>query len=123
MEDPRELLLNRVRQNRNGFIIDYKDRWNNYILSSIIDAIFYTIADYIRIERETHQSGMGKLEIKYYCTDEFINTDNAKNYLEKHRDKDDTNLIIFIYDNLYEMEAGSHRRTLLYLINILYFDL
>lgn len=123
MEDPRELLLNRVRQNRNGFIIDYKERWNNYILSSIIDAIFYTIADYIRIERETHQSGMGNLEIKYYCTDEFINTDNAKNYLEKHRDKDDTNLIIFIYDNLYEMEAGSHRRTLLYLINILYFDL
>ena len=123
MEDPRELLLNRVRQNRNGFIIDYKERWNNYILSSIIDAIFYTIADYIRIERETHKSGMGNLEIKYYCTDEFINTDNAKNYLEKHRDKDDTNLIIFIYDNLYEMEAGSHRRTLLYLINILYFDL
>jgi hypothetical protein len=123
MEDPRELLLNRVRQNRNGFIIDHKERWNNYILSSIVDTIFYTIADYIRLEREMHKSGMGDLEIKYYCTDEFINTDNARKYLEERRDKDDTNLIIFIYDNIYEMKAGAHRRTLLYLINILYFDL
>ena len=45
MDDPRELLLNRVRQNTNDFIIDYKDRWNKYILSRIIDCIFYTLAD------------------------------------------------------------------------------
>ena len=51
MDDPRDLILNRVRQNRNGFIIDHKDRWNDYILSSIVDTIFYTIADYIRVER------------------------------------------------------------------------
>tara|TARA_B100001142_G_scaffold19148_1_gene17756 strand:+ start:83 stop:454 length:372 start_codon:yes stop_codon:yes gene_type:complete len=123
MDDPRDLILNRVRQNRNGFIIDHKDRWNDYILSSIVDTIFYTIADYIRVERETHKSGMGELEIKYYCTDEFINTDNARKYLEERRDKDDTNLIVFIYDNIYEMKSGTHRRTLLYLINMLYFDL
>ena len=123
MDDPRDLILNRVRQNRNGFIIDHKDRWNDYILSSIVDTIFYTIADYIRVERETHKSGMGELEIKCYCTDEVIHTDNARKYLEERRDKDDTNLIVFIYDNIYEMESGTHRRTLLYLINMLYFDL
>ena len=122
MDDPRELLLNRVRQNTNDFIIDYKDRWNKYILSSIIDSIFYTLADYISIERKGGTT-MGELEIEYHCTDDFINTDNAEAYLEKYRDPDDQNLMIFIFANIHKMEPGTHRRTLLYLTNILYFDL
>ena len=122
MDDPRDLILNRVRQNKNGFIIDYKDRWNTYILSSIIDSIFYTLADYIKLERRG-ESGMGHLEIEYYCTDDFINTENPKAYLEEHRDPDDKGLMIFIYDNMHKMNPGPHRRILLYLTNILYFDL
>jgi hypothetical protein len=122
MEDPRELILNRVRQNTNDFIIDYKDRWDKYILSSIIDSIFYTLADYISIERKCGCK-MGKLEIEYHCTDDFINCENAEAYLETYRDPDDQNLMLFIYDNMHKMEPGTHRRTLLYLTNILYFDL
>jgi hypothetical protein len=122
MDDPRDLLLYRVRQNTNDFIIDYKDRWNKYILSSIIDSIFYTLADYIKLERQG-EKGMGNLEIEYYCTDDFINTENPKAYLEEHRDPDDKGLMIFIYDNMHKMNPGPHRRTLLYLTNILYFDL
>jgi hypothetical protein len=123
MDDPRELLRNRVRQNKDGFIVDYNTRWNKHILSSIIDAMFYTLADYIRCERENNEKGMGILEINYYCTDEFINTENPIEYLETHRDVDDVKLMIYIYDNMLHMEPGPHRRTLLYLTNILYFDL
>tara|TARA_B100000287_G_scaffold112527_1_gene104812 strand:+ start:4321 stop:4689 length:369 start_codon:yes stop_codon:yes gene_type:complete len=122
MEDPRELLLNRVRQNTNEVIIDYKDNWNKYILSSIIDGIFYTLADYIRVERKC-ENGMGKLEIEYHCTDDFINTENPRAYLEQYRDLDDKNLMIFIYDNMHKMKPGTHRRMLLYFMNMLYFDL
>ena len=123
MDDPRELLLNRVRQNKNGFIIDYKERWNTHILSSIIDSIFYTLADYIKWERNESDIGMGKLEVEYYYTDDFKNSTDARRYLEENRDPDDTNLMIFVFDNIGLMEPGSHRRTLLYLMNILYFDL
>jgi hypothetical protein len=123
MDDPRELLLNRVRQNKNGFIIDYKERWNTHILSSIIDSIFYTLADYIKWERNESDVGMGKLEVEYYYTDDFKNSTDARRYLEENRDPDDTNLMIFVFDNIGLMEPGSHRRTLLYLMNILYFDL
>ena len=123
MDDPRELLLNRVRQNKNGFIIDYKERWNTHILSSIIDSIFYTLADYIKWERNESDVGMGKLEVEYYYTDDFKNSTDARRYLEENRDPDDTNLMLFVFDNIGLMEPGSHRRTLLYLMNILYFDL
>ena len=123
MDDPRELVVRRVRQNKNGFIIDHKYRWNKDILSSIIDSIFYTLADYIRMERETNEVGMGELEISYYYTDGFKNAEDAKAYLEEHRDPDDTKLMIYVYDNMNLMEPGTHRRTLLYLTNILYFDL
>ena len=123
MDDPRNLLLNRVRQNKNGFIIDYKERWNTHILSSIIDSIFYTLADYIKWERNESDIGMGKLEVEYYYTDDFKNSTDARRYLEENRDPDDTNLMIFVFDNISLMEPGSHRRTLLYLMNILYFDL
>lgn len=123
MDDPRELLLNRVRQNKNGFIIDYKERWNTHILSSIIDSIFYTLADYIKWERNESDIGMGKLEVEYYYTDDFKNSTDARRYLEENRDPDDTNLMLFVFDNISLMEPGSHRRTLLYLMNILYFDL
>ena len=123
MDDPRELLINRVRQNKNGFIIDYKERWNTHILSSIIDSIFYTLADYIKWERNESDIGMGKLEVEYYYTDDFKNSTDARRYLEENRDPDDTNLMIFVFDNISLMEPGSHRRTLLYLMNILYFDL
>ena len=123
MDDPRNLLLNRVRQNKNGFIIDYKERWNTHILSSIIDSIFYTLADYIKWERNESDIGMGKLEVEYYYTDDFKNSTDARRYLEENRDPDDTNLMLFVFDNISLMEPGSHRRTLLYLMNILYFDL
>ena len=123
MDDPRKLLLHRVRQNKNGFIIDYKERWNTHILSSIIDSIFYTLADYIKWERNESDIGMGKLEVEYYYTDDFKNSTDARRYLEENRDPDDTNLMLFVFDNISLMEPGSHRRTLLYLMNILYFDL
>jgi hypothetical protein len=123
MDDPRKLLLHRVRQNKNGFIIDYKERWNTHILSSIIDSIFYTLADYIKWERNKSDIGMGKLEVEYYYTDDFKNSTDARRYLEENRDPDDTNLMLFVFDNISLMEPGTHRRTLLYLMNILYFDL
>jgi hypothetical protein len=123
MDDPRKLLLHRVRQNKNGFIIDYKERWNTHILSSIIDSIFYTLADYIKWERNESDIGMGKLEVEYYYTDDFKNSTDARRYLEENRDPDDTNLMLFVFDNISLMEPGTHRRTLLYLMNILYFDL
>ena len=114
MEDPRELLLNRVRQNTNEVIIDYKDNWNRYILSSIIDGIFYTLADYIRYERKC-EKGMGHLEIEYYCTDNFINTEDPRAYLEQYLDRANR-----VYGKLI---PGTHRRMLLYFMNMLYFDL
>ena len=66
---------------------------------------------------------MGKLEVEYYYTDDFKNSTDARRYLEENRDPDDTNLMLFVFDNISLMEPGSHRRTLLYLMNILYFDL
>ena len=102
MEDPRELILNRVRQNTNDFIIDYKDRWNKYILSSIIDSIFYTLADYISIERKGGCT-MGKLEIEYHCTDDFINSEKIEKqgfFIGLHTQKITTQNINMITENL-----------------------
>tara|TARA_B110000014_G_scaffold121205_1_gene83290 strand:- start:20768 stop:21139 length:372 start_codon:yes stop_codon:yes gene_type:complete len=123
MEDPRKLLKNHSLKYRYGFIIDENDKWDKYILSNVIETIYYVIADYIKKERNKSNIGMGHLELKYNYTDEFENTENVLEYLDKNRDVDDTNLVIFIYDHIPEMTYGKHRRMLLYLVNMLYFDL
>ena len=46
MENPRRLLCIRVRQN------DVEISSNNHILSSVINAIYYTIIDYIEMYRK-----------------------------------------------------------------------
>jgi|TARA_B100000287_G_scaffold91368_1_gene83668 hypothetical protein len=123
MEDPRKLLKNHSLKYKPKFIIDENDKWDKYILSSIIETIYYVIADYIKKERKESNIGMGHLEIKYNYTDDFENTEDVLKYLDENRDVDDTNLVIFIYDHIPEMTHGKHRRILLYLANMLYFDL
>ena len=82
-------------------------------MSSIIDSIFYTLADYISIERKGGTT-MGKLEIEYHCTDDFINTENAEAYLEKYRDPDDQNLMLFIFITTIFLQLSIHHFLLNY---------
>ena len=66
---------------------------------------------------------MGLLEKIFLCSDDFINAEDAKKWIEMNRMPDDTWLIIHVYDHIKYMENGSHRRALLYLFNMLHFDL
>ena len=69
MENPRFLILNRIRQNTNNIIIDELEHNNkNYILSSVIDGIYYTLIDYIQLERRKHIIG----HLEYNSSTAFI---------------------------------------------------
>jgi hypothetical protein len=120
MEDPRELFLRNVRS-RDGFQIDQSYRV--HIRESILDTIFYTIADYVHHERLTDELHMGKLERLHSFPRAFMEADDPHAWLETHRHTDDQSLIMYVHDNLMRMTPGAHRRTLLYLVNILYFGL
>lgn len=120
MEDPRQSVLNKVHSKK-GFNVtrDYRP----HMKDALLETIFYTIADYIHQEREANETGVGDLEKTYSFPQEFIDCDDPHEWLEKHRDKDDTALIMHIFDNIFLMKAGKHRRILLYTVNILHFGL
>lgn len=120
MDDPRELFL-RVVRNKLGFQI--VESHSIHIRDSLLDAIFYTIVDYIHHERNTDVTGVGKLERLHSFPTAFFHSEDPHEWLEKNRPTDDTSLIMFVYDNLHSMNHGKHRRTLLYLTNILDFGL
>jgi hypothetical protein len=122
MDNPRILILNRIRQNKHGIIIDELEYNNDRcILSTVIDSIYYTIIDYIKLERKIYT--VGKLELEYTYTDSFHNCEDPKQYLEKHRELDDIGLMMYVYDNYNRMNSSKHRRLMFYFMNILYFDL
>jgi hypothetical protein len=49
--------------------------------------------------------------------------EDPRKWLDQNRPVDDLGLIMYVYDHVYEMTPGKHRRTMLYLANIVYFDL
>lgn len=95
-----------------------------YITSSLLDSAFYIICSYIRKERCMDKEwGMGRQEREYLCSDDFINAVDAQRWIDENRETDDIGLIVYIFDNVYDMTPGKHRRSLLYILNMLYFGL
>tara|TARA_Y100000817_G_scaffold284427_1_gene250992 strand:+ start:613 stop:978 length:366 start_codon:yes stop_codon:yes gene_type:complete len=117
---PRDLLLNYVKKNKVD--ID-KHKWNNYIIDSVINGIYYTIIDYIHVSRKTSEKLMSYLEIDFYLTDEFIETDYPELYIQANRKFHENGLILHIFDNFHKIDSPPHRRMMFYFMNILYFDL
>tara|TARA_Y100000361_G_scaffold145594_1_gene154982 strand:- start:18065 stop:18430 length:366 start_codon:yes stop_codon:yes gene_type:complete len=118
--NPRNLLLSRVK--RDKLYIDER-RWNNHIKECIINVIYYTIIDYIHVSRKNNNKAMSNLEIDYYLTDEFIETEFPELYLDANREFHENGLILHIFDNFQKIDSPSHRRMMFYFMNILYFDL
>jgi hypothetical protein len=67
--------------------------------------------------------GMGRLEREYLCTYEFMNSVDAREWIDENREADDIGLLVHIFDHVYDMTPGKHRRSLLYILNMLYFGL
>lgn len=120
MDEPRDVFLRKVRSHT-GFQVDRC--YSAHIRESLLDTIFHTIADYVHHERNTDELGVGKLERLHSFPREFLECDDPHEWLEAHRERDDTSLIMYVYDNVPLMNRGKHRRILLYLLNILHFDL
>mgnify|MGYP001158046333 FL=1 len=126
MENPRVLLNNHIHSIK-GYTDDNK-RWDNYIVSSIIEGINYTIMDYINIYRNVNGNENGKimsnLEKEYYlCDEDFIDTQYPEFYIESNRAFHEKGLIMYIYDNFHKIESTKHRRIMFYFMNILHFGL
>ena len=126
MENPRVLLNNHIHSIK-GYADDNK-RWDNYIVSSIIEGINYTIMDYINIYRNVNGNENGKimsnLEKEYYlCDEDFIDTEYPEFYIESNRSFHEKGLIMYIYDNFQKIESTKHRRIMFYFMNILHFGL
>lgn len=94
-----------------------------HVRESLMEAMFYTIVDYIDHERKTDEKGVGKLERMYSYPIAFLEAKDPYEWLEENRKNDDMGLIVYVYDNMYNMTPGKHRRTLLYIVNMLDFDL
>lgn len=125
MECPREVFLRNLRTKK-GIDVDTinPDHYDIDIREKIVDLMYVIICNYIRQTRnEGNKYGIGKMEEAYFCTSEFIDTEDAEKWIEMNRDPDDLNLIVYIYDNLKNMESCQHKRSLLYLTNMLYFYL
>jgi hypothetical protein len=120
MEDPRECMLRKVRSHK-GFQVG--SSYTEHIRDALLDTMFYTLADYVQTERDTNELGMGALERRHSFPQSFMECDDPHEWLEANRPEDDTSLIMFLYDHVAEMKQGKHRRTMLYLINILHFGL
>jgi hypothetical protein len=120
MEDPRECILHKVNSHK-GFRID-RD-YTEHIRDSLLDAMFYTLADYVRHERETDELGIGSLERRHSFPRAFLECEDPYEWLEANRPKDDRSLIMFVHDHIPEMKQGKHRRVLLYIVNIIHFGL
>jgi len=124
MDDPRELLKTRINKQGVVFNIDTCDKMlNKYANESLIDAMLYVIADYIKTGRTSGEYGMSELEVRYYLTNDFYECADPQKWVEEHRESDDNGLIMFIFDNYGEMRRGKHKRMVLNIINMLYFDL
>lgn len=126
MENPRVLLNNHIHSIK-GYADDNK-RWDNYIVSSIIEGINYTIMDYINIYRNVNgnenEKIMSNLEKEYYlCDEDFIDTQYPEFYIESNRAFHEKGLIMYIYDNFQKIESTKHRRIMFYFMNILHFGL
>tara|TARA_B110000858_G_scaffold198141_1_gene262793 strand:- start:1378 stop:1755 length:378 start_codon:yes stop_codon:yes gene_type:complete len=125
MECPREVFLRNLRTKK-GIDVDTinPDHYDIDIREKIADLMYVVICNYISQTRnEETQYGIGKMEEAYFCTSDFDTTDDAEKWIEMNRDPDDLNLIVYIYDNLKKMESCQHKRSLLYLTNMLYFYL
>lgn len=120
MDDPRDVFLRKVRSHM-GFQVDQS--FIPHIRESLLDALFYTIADYVHHERITDELGVGKLERLHSFPREFLECDDPHEWLDVHRKTDDGSLIMYIHDNISQMNRGKHRQIMLYLFNILHFDL
>lgn len=123
MDDSRELFVQLVREHHK-VTIDDVNSWNMDFRTPLLECIYYLICAYIRQERDIDTEwGMGKIERAYLCSDDFIESEDEKKWIEQNRQSDDKGLIVFVFDNLYSMKPGKHRRAILYLLNMLYFDL
>ena len=123
MEDPRDLFLRHTRS-KLGFNIDNGNTvWMEHVNESLMEAMFYTIVDYIEYERNIDELSVGRLERLYSYPLAFLESEDPHKWLEEHRSKDDRGLIMFIYDNIYKMSPGKHRRAMLYFTNMINFGL
>lgn len=121
MDDPRERFLHHVRSNNRGFRVH--GSYSAHVQASLMEMMFYTIVDYINHEREMDEYGVGRLERVYSFPAAFMTCEDPRKWLDQNRPVDDLGLIMYVYDHVYEMTPGKHRRTMLYLANIVYFDL
>lgn len=120
MDDPRELFVRHVR-GRKGFRAD--GAYGPHLKSAVLEAMFHVAADYVHHERTVDELGVGSLERRYSFPLAFFETEDPRAWLEANREEDDLGLIVYVFDNMYNMTPGKHRRTLLYLVSILDFDL
>lgn len=122
MDNPRDIFLQFVRS-KPEIQIDTIENVSTNIREHIIQSIFYVILAYIKHDRETHDCGFGPIEQRYFCTRSFIRAEDARKWIDENIAKDDMDLIMYVFDNPHKMRKSKHRRTLLYLTNMLYFDL
>ncbi len=124
MEDAREKFVHFMWDRSTVRIDDGHPSWSPHIYESLIDTAYYIICSYIRKERDGDtEFGMGRLERSYLCTDEFMEAVDSQKWIDENRESTDMGLIIYVFDNVYNMTPGKHRRALLYTLNMLYFDL
>jgi len=130
MEDPRDLILERLQLGKtkygHGVRVDDdtvtwgtpKDSWMHMAREEFLDGIIYVIADYIRNGRESEKL-MSYLEFRYMYTDDFVDSEDPRKWLEEHRKPDDNELILFILKRIHRIESVKHRYLLKSLINMI----
>lgn len=124
MDDVRLTFIHSLRDRGAPRVDEGPENISKYITSSLLDSAFYIICSYIRKERCMDKEwGMGRQEREYLCSDDFVNAVDAQRWIDENRETDDIGLIVHILDNVYDMTPGKHRRSLLYILNMLYFGL
>lgn len=122
MDNPRDDFLRLLRTKPDTQIDTMEDACID-IRKHIIHTLFYVIIDYIKYEREINETGFGPIEQSYFCTHAFMHAEDARKWIDENVPEDDMDLIMYVFDHPYKMERSKHRRMLLYLTNMLYFDL
>lgn len=124
MEDVRLSFVRSVRDRGPVRVDGGPPNLSNRIMGSLLDSAFHIICSYIREDRCIDKDwGLGRLERDYLFSDEFMKAEDAQRWIDENRETDDIGLIVYIFDNVYDMTPGKHRRSLLYILNILYFGL
>ncbi len=124
MEDVRLSFVRSVRDRGPVRVDDGPPNLSNRIMGSLLDGAFPIICSYVREDRCIDKDwGLGRLERDYLFSDEFMKAEDAQRWIDENRETDDIGLIVYIFDNVYDMTPGKHRRSLLYILNILYFGL